>query len=103
MDSTSQQLSLDTSVARTDDNLSSNLAGEEVILNLMDGVYYGLNEVGARIWALMETADTPREVCDALQEEYDVDRGRLESDVRAILMDMEEAGLIECSPDRGDE
>lgn len=103
MNSTSQQLSLDASVARTDDNLSSNLAGEEVVLNLLDGVYYGLNEVGARIWALMETADTPREICDALEEEYEVDRSVLESDVCALLADMEEAGLIErrTQPDEG--
>lgn len=95
MNSTSQHLPIDAPVARTDNNLSSSLAGEEVILNLLDGVYYGLNEVGARIWTLMETADTPREICDALEEEYEVDRSTLEADVCAILKDMEEAGLIE--------
>ena len=88
-------LTLDTSIARTDDNLSSTLAGEEVVLNLKDGVYYGLNDVGARVWALLDTEDTPREVCDALQEEYDVDRTILEADVLGLLADMEERGLIE--------
>jgi hypothetical protein len=94
MNSTSQHLPLDALVARTDDTLSSNLAGEEVVLNLQNGVYYGLNEVGARIWALLDTADTPGDICDALEEEYDVDRATLELDVCALLKDMEAADLL---------
>lgn len=89
------ELTLDTPVSRTDDNLSSNLAGEEVVLNLQDGVYYGLNDVGARVWTLLDTTDTPREICDALQEEYDVDRATLEADVLTLLKEMEEGGLVE--------
>jgi hypothetical protein len=88
-------LTLDTTVSRTDENLSSTLAEEEVVLNLENGIYYGLNDVGARVWALLETTDTPRKICDALQEEYEVERATLEADVLALLADMEEGGLIE--------
>jgi hypothetical protein len=89
------ELTLDTPVSRTDDNLSSNLAGEEVVLNLQDGVYYGLNDVGARVWALLDTMGTPREICEALQAEYEIDRATLEADVLALLAEMEEGGLVE--------
>lgn len=40
-------LSLDSIVAVTPEQVSSELSGEAVILSLKDGVYYGLNEVGA--------------------------------------------------------
>lgn len=89
------QITLDTPIARAENNLSSNLAGEEVVLNLLDGVYYGLNDVGARVWALLDSANTPREICDALQEEYDVERDALEDDVLSLLADMTEEGLVE--------
>lgn len=91
----SHQISLDTLISRSEHNLSSNLAGEEVVLDLVGGVYYGLNEAGAQVWSLLETPQTPRLLCETLAQEYDVDRAVLESDVLALLHDMETEGLIE--------
>ena len=36
------------------DQVSADLAGEAVILNLESGVYYSLDEVGAYIWSLIQ-------------------------------------------------
>jgi len=36
------------------DQVSCDLAGEAAILNLKNGVYYGLDPVGARIWNLIQ-------------------------------------------------
>ena len=46
----------------TDDQLSTRLADEIVILGLRDSVYYGLSDVGARIWDLVQTRRTLGEI-----------------------------------------
>jgi hypothetical protein len=88
-------LTLDTVVTVPDNLLFSNLGGEEVILDLSTGTYYGLNEVGARVWALIETPRSGHEICDRLEAEYDVDRPSLERDVLHLLQEFEAEGLLE--------
>ena len=55
-------LSSSSSVVAVEGQVSSDLGGEEfAILNLKTGTYYGLDAVGARIWALLlepRTVDT---------------------------------------------
>src|ERR1700730_14483347 len=40
------------------DQVSCDLAGEAVILNLKNGIYFGLDPVGARIWSLIQKPTT---------------------------------------------
>jgi hypothetical protein len=94
----SHDITLDAHIARSENNLSSNLGGEEVVLNLMDGVYYGLNDVGAHIWSLLDEVPHARALCDRLAQAYDVDRETLEADVLTLLADLEAEGLVEVRP-----
>ena len=41
-------------VVVTKDQVSADLSGEAAILNLKSGIYYGLDNVGARIWTLVQ-------------------------------------------------
>jgi len=88
-------LSLHSIVAVAGEQISSDLAGEAVILNLKHGVYYGLDDVGARIWNLIHDPRSVEQVCDRIFEEYDVSAGQCESDVLALLDELAAAGLIE--------
>ena len=83
-----------TRVEVTSDQVSSELDGEEVILNLTDGTYYGLNEVGARIWALLQETPALHRVRDQIVEEFDVGVEQCEHDLIALVKDLEEAGLV---------
>jgi hypothetical protein len=65
------------------------------IVNFDNGVYYGLDPTGARIWNLLSEPSTVDELCDTLARVYDVDRSTLESDVRAFVGDLAEQGLVE--------
>jgi coenzyme PQQ synthesis protein D (PqqD) len=77
-------------------NLAScDLAGEMAIVNFDNGVYYGLDPTGARIWNLLREPSTVEQLCDTLAGVYDVDRSTLESDVRAFVRDLAEHGLVE--------
>jgi hypothetical protein len=89
------QLSQQKQFIAVPDQVSSDLAGEAVILNLLSGTYFGLNEVGASIWALLQAEQTFASICDAIQMEYEVDRATCEQDVTALLQELQAAQLIE--------
>lgn len=93
---TSQQvLSKDSIVVVSIEQISCDLIGDAVILDLKKGIYYGLDEVGARVWTLIKEPRRVSEILDALIEEYDVDRDRCESDVMDLLRDLQGRELIE--------
>ncbi|MEO0374625.1 hypothetical protein C1752_04998 [Acaryochloris thomasi RCC1774] len=76
------------------DQVSSELVDESVILNLKTGMYYGLNEVGASVWKLLQQPQAVADICDAILQEYEVDPAQCEADVFALLNDMIEAQLV---------
>ena len=88
-------LSGHSTVAVAKDKLSADLVDEAVILDLKSGVYYGLDEVGARIWALIQEPRVVNEVRDVLLQEYEVDADRCEPDLVAFLRELADQGLVE--------
>jgi hypothetical protein len=77
------------------DQISSDMAGEIVMLNLKNGTYYGLDEVGARVWNLIQEPRSVSAVCDAILAEYQVEPDRCEGDLLALLGELAAAELIE--------
>ncbi|MDQ3661539.1 MAG: PqqD family peptide modification chaperone [Actinomycetota bacterium] len=86
---------MDSVVVASKRQVSSDLGGEAAILDLEGGVYYGLDEVGARIWEMIQEPRPASEVRDALIEEYDVEPERCERDLLALLERLAEERLIE--------
>ena len=79
----------------TKDQVSCDLGGEEIILNLRSGRYFGLDAVGTRIWQLIQEPKTVNAVLDCLLEEYEVEPERCERDLVALLEQLADANLIE--------
>ena len=77
------------------DVLFQEVSGETVLLDLDSESYFGLDEVGTRIWTLLNEGKTAVEMVDVLLEEYEVERETLEGDVRDLLTALIEAGLLE--------
>jgi hypothetical protein len=87
---------LETAVAvASDQQISSQLGDETVILDLEDGVYYGLDPVGTSIWRLLQEPRPIAEIRDRIVEEYDVDPERCERELLALLRDLAERRLID--------
>jgi hypothetical protein len=82
-------------VSAAKDQISSNLGGEVAILDLDAGVYYGLDEVGARIWELVRDPRRVGEIQATIAEEYDVEPDRAKRDVLALLQQLVDEGLLE--------
>ena len=61
----------------------SDLNGEVVILNMNNGTYYGLDEVGHRVWTMIQEPVSLKDVQGAIVDEYDVDPERCGQDLRA--------------------
>ena len=82
-------------VLAAEGQVSCDLAQEVVILDVKSGIYYGLNEVGARVWNLIQEARSVSEVCAILLEEYEVDPERCEHELLLLFQDLATKGLIE--------
>ncbi len=74
--------------------LSTTFDGEVVLLNQTDGVYYGLQDVGARVWALIEGARTFDAIRHAVSTEYEVDADECQRDLAAFIDDLIARGLV---------
>jgi hypothetical protein len=79
------------------DQASCDLAGEMAIVNFENGVYYGLDPTGARIWKLLDEPLTIEELCRSLESVFDVEQSRLESDVRVFIGELARQGLVEIT------
>lgn len=90
-----RQLTLHTKVVAVKDQISCDLSGEAAILNLKTGIYFGLNEVGARIWSLISEPQTVGAIKDVIVAEYDVTPERCERDLVGLLQKMAAKQLIE--------
>ena len=83
------------------DQVSSDLGEEVAILNLKNGVYYGLDAVGARIWSLIQEPKTVNEILDVLLDEYEVEPERCERDLLTLLEELVAENLVEARDGTG--
>ena len=88
-------LSKDSIVVAGKDMLSSDLAGEVVILNLTEAKYYGLEAVGAQVWQMMQEPVSVEHIRNTILDEYDVAPEQLDSELMSLLQHLHEKGLIE--------
>jgi len=90
------QISRSSVVVACEGNISCDLAGEAAVLDFKSGMYYGLDEVGARIWKLIAEPRTVGEICDIILAEYDVEPDVCERDVIALLGELAANGLVQA-------
>jgi coenzyme PQQ synthesis protein D (PqqD) len=71
-----------------------NLDGEAVLLDLGSGTYFGLNEVGTRIWQMIEAGDDEPAIVSTLAAEYAAERAAIAADVKRLLGELRSRRLI---------
>ena len=69
----------------SDQVLVRHLQGETVLLDLRSQRYFGLDEVGTRIWQLAKETDDLNAIYQTLLAEYDVAENRLQQDLGNLL------------------
>jgi len=85
---------LNQSIKILPDVLSQQVSGETVLLDLSGENYFGLDNIGTRIWQLLQEHSDLQKVYDTMLEEYDVEGEELEKDLEEIITNLAEAGLI---------
>ena len=85
----------DTQIRRTEDLVASDLEGETVMMSVRSGMYYGLDNIGSRVWQLIEQPRSVAELTDILLQEYAVERAQCERDVIALLNEMHGEGIVD--------
>jgi hypothetical protein len=95
MTMTNNPIELNSTVVAASDQVSSELQeGDTAILNIADGVYYGLNSVGSRIWGLIQSPKSVMELRDTLMAEYEVDAEVCTRELIALLETLSSKKLI---------
>jgi len=74
--------------------LTREIDGEMVLLDLASETYYGLDDVGTRIWAALVQHKTLPKAQQALIEEFDVAPAVLERDLLRLLGELQDHGLV---------
>src|SRR5947208_13954271 len=83
-------------IARVSPNtLYRDVQGEGVLRHLDSGHYFGLDEVGNRVWQLIEATGDLAAVEAALFDEFDVDAAVLSSDLERLVDELGANRLIE--------
>lgn len=87
-----------TSSARLRPNLAEVAAkvmdGEAIIINLTNGMYYSMDQVGGLLWTLIERGQNISEMVDAVVDAYDVDAERVRPDLERLLAELLEEQLV---------
>ena len=78
-------ISFDQKVSVTPDTLINIVGEESVLLNLKSESYYGLDEVGTRMWTALTTSDSIEAAYEMLLAEYHIGAEELQTDLQALL------------------
>ena len=83
-----------------DKNLvTRSIAGETLIVPVRSGIadlecIYALNEVGSRIWELLDERTPVKKIVEAVCSEFDVTPEQATRDISELLSSLETAGLV---------
>ena len=70
------------------------LEGESVLLNVDSESYFGLDDVGTRIWLVLTESDSIQAAYDTLKDEYNVEPELLRRDLIELIEKLNENGLV---------
>jgi hypothetical protein len=67
---------------------------ETVLLDLKTERYFGLDDVGSRIWALIKEGASKQDLVTVLAGEYEVSEQTLTRDIEQFMANLAEEGLL---------
>ncbi len=75
--------------------LTQEVGGETVILDLKSEGYFGLDEIGTRIWQLIQEQKNLQSVTETMLNEYDVEPDQLKTDIKNLINELVKSGLVD--------
>lgn len=85
---------------KSDSVVSRKIDDETIVVPIRQNVgdlesIYTLNEVGARVWELLDGKNTVRQIIQMITNEYDVGADQSENDVLDFLKQLIEINMVE--------
>ena len=74
--------------------ITADTEGGAVLLEAEAGAYFGLDEIGTRIWHLVGEGKSDDEIVASLLEEYEVEPAVLRKDLAAFYSALKARGLV---------
>jgi hypothetical protein len=90
----SKAIGADTVVVRTDEPVAVEVDRSVVMMSLAQGMYYGLEGAGQRIWTLLDRPKSVAMLCGELMAEFEIDSAECQREVSAFLAELLDADLI---------
>lgn len=87
-------------IVRSNEMLSQPVDGDLVILNMEHNNYIALDDIGRRIWDLLENPRGAGELCILLTKEFDGDPAQIASETLAFLDELLSEGLVRIADGR---
>jgi hypothetical protein len=81
-------------VSRRESVIACNVMEETVLLDLNSGVYFGLDPVGTRIWAMLGSPRRVSDLRDDLLQEFEIDSSTCEKSVCQFMNELAAKGLV---------
>ncbi|SCW45233.1 PqqD family protein [Ancylobacter rudongensis] len=90
-------LSPSSEVVRRPHPLEAAIGDTQVLLDVEQGLYFGLNAVAISIWQRLDQPIRVSDLCGSLKAEYEGEEARIEAEVFAFLAQLEAQNLIDVS------
>lgn len=88
--------------ANQEDVAAKVIDGELIVIRLSDGTYYSMDNVGARVWELIEARHDFAALVQTIANWYGAPVEQVESEVGSLLRELLAERLIVPSPGNGD-
>ena len=85
---------LQSKISVSEEVMFRELSGEAVLLDQESGKYYGLDEVGTRMWSLLAEHGQVDPAYRVLLDEYDVTGEQLREDLLNLVDELASYGLL---------
>jgi hypothetical protein len=79
---------------RNEQILSQRVSGTLVLLNVDDGQYYTLNEVGSRVWELCDGTTSVAEMAALICRDFDAPLDTVRADVLELIAELADGHLV---------
>jgi hypothetical protein len=77
-----------TIISRSPSVLTAEVGGEIVMMNIEQGHYFGLDEIGSDIWKRIEPPCSFATLIEGLAADYEADRATIVAEVQSLLGNM---------------
>ena len=90
-----RELNLMTRIVRNPEVVFTQIDNEIVLVGPKDDLFYGVNEMGAAIWRLLDSSDLScREIFEHIKHDYEIDESTCISDIMRFIGSMLEQNIV---------